>query len=59
MNFEWLTWVRMNTIGVDGLRSGLPVALRWEGTESIDPDRGGYAGHGGGRDARRCAGACK
>lgn len=59
VNSDWLTWVRMNTIGVDGLRGGLPVALRWEGAESVDPDWGGYAGHGCGRDAWGCAGACK
>ena len=49
----------MDTIGVDGLRGGLPVALRREGTESVDPDWGGYAGHGCCRDAWGCAGACK
>lgn len=59
VDLDWLTWVRVNTIGVDGLRGGLPVALRREGTESVDPDRGGYAGHGCGRNARGCAGACK
>lgn len=54
-----LTWVRMNAIGVDGLRCRLPIGLRWEGTESIDPNRSGYAGHGSGRDAWGCAGACR
>lgn len=59
VNMECLTWVRMNSIGVDGLRCGLAIGLRWEGTESIDPNRGGYAGDGCGRNAWRCAGACK
>lgn len=59
LNLDILTWVRVNTIGVNGLGCGLPIALRWEGTESIDPNRSGYAGHGCGRDAWGCAGACK
>lgn len=59
VNFGWLTWVRVNTVGVNGLRGGLPIALRREGTESIHTDRGGYAGHGCSRNARGCAGACK
>lgn len=58
-NFDWLTWVRMNTVGVNGLRGGLPIALRREGTESVHTYRGGYARHGCSRDARGCAGACK
>lgn len=58
VNVSRLTWVGMDTVGVDGLRGGLPIALRREGTESVDPDRGGYAGHGCGGDARGCAGAC-
>lgn len=49
----------MNTVGVDGLRGGLSVGLRWKGTKSVDPDRGSYAGHGCCRDAGGCAGACK
>lgn len=56
---DWLTWVRVDTIGVDGLSVGLPVALRRESAESVDPDRGGYAWHSCGRDARGCAGACE
>ena len=54
-----LTWVRMNPVGVDGFRGGLTVALRRQGTEPIDPDGGGYAGHRCGTDARGRAGACK
>lgn len=49
----------MNAVGINGLRGGLPVTLRWEGAESIDPNRGSYAGHGCSGNARRCAGACK
>lgn len=59
VNLDWLTWVWVNTIGVDGLRGGLTIALRREGTESIDPDLGGYARHGCSRDAWGCAGACE
>jgi len=52
---DWLTWVRVDPVGVDGLGGGLPVALRREAAEPVDPD-GGYAGHG---RARGGAGACR
>lgn len=48
----------MNTVGVNGLRRGLSVALGREGTKSVDPNRGGYAGHRCGGDAWGGAGAC-
>lgn len=49
----------MNAVGVDGLSCGLSIALRGEGTEAVDPDGGGDAGHRRGRDAWRGAGACR
>jgi len=58
IGLDWLTWVRMDPIGVDGFRGGLAVALGRQRAEPVHSDGGGYAGHSRGTDARGSTGAC-